>query len=287
MTTQVAQLPNHSPPEFTPEQLKLIRDTVAKAASPDELRLFLYRAKSMGLDPLKPGQVHFVKYGNNAGSIIVGIEGFRSIAHRTGKLSGIKRGSIRDEKGELVGAWAEVYRTDWDHPAREEVPIDEYRGLSPIWKKMPETMIKKVAECAALRMAFPNDLGGVYSPEEMDQTAPESTGVNPNAYGGPGPEDGHDDGVYRFPISYIWKDPEAPEDPKRAFQIKGLTLSRIHERIKTDGIERIVMEFEDILAGNRPKIKLTEQRTLDLKQFISAAESFLLEIEGVPANESE
>src|SRR5690606_16282355 len=83
---------------FTPEQLKLIRDTVAKDASPDELQLFLYRAKSMGLDPLKPGQVHFVKYGNSAGSIIVGIEGFRSIAHRSGKLSGIERGVNRDEK---------------------------------------------------------------------------------------------------------------------------------------------------------------------------------------------
>jgi hypothetical protein len=33
---------------------------------------------------------------------------------------------------------------------------------------MPETMIKKVAEAAALRMAFPNELGGTYINEEEE-----------------------------------------------------------------------------------------------------------------------
>ena len=34
---------------------------------------------------------------------------------------------------------------------------------------MPETMIKKVAEAAALRMAFPEDLSGIYTHAEMQQ----------------------------------------------------------------------------------------------------------------------
>lgn len=155
--------------DFTQLQIDLIKRTIAKNATDDELRLFLYRAKNMGLDPLKPGQIYFVKYGNSPGSVVVGLDGFRSIAAKTGKHVGTKRGEIRDEKNKLIGAWAEVYRADWQQPAREEVTLEEYRGATPIWQKMPGTMIKKVAECAALRMAFSTELGGVYAPEEMDQ----------------------------------------------------------------------------------------------------------------------
>ncbi len=159
--------------EFTPEQLTLITNTIAKGATKDELQLFLYRCQNLGLDPLKPGQIYFIKYGNSPGTIVVGIEGFRSRAARTGKLAGIKRGAIRNDKGALVGAYAEVYRSDWKECAREEVPLAEYSTGKAMWAKMPETMIKKVAEAAALRMAFPDDLGGIYTNEEMDQAAYE------------------------------------------------------------------------------------------------------------------
>jgi phage recombination protein Bet len=170
--TQALQLQSQTalePGSFTPDQLKLITDTVAKGATPDELKLFLYRCKNLGLDPLKPGQIYFIKYGTGPGSIVTGIDGFRSKAARSGKLSGIKRGVIRDNKGKCIGAWAEVYRKDWNDCAREEVSLSEYNTGKSMWAKMPETMIKKVAEAAALRMAFPDDLGGVYSEEEMDQ----------------------------------------------------------------------------------------------------------------------
>lgn len=156
---------------WTHEQMRLITDVVAKGATPDELKLFLYRCQHMGLDPLKPGQIHFVKYSTGPGTIVVGIEGFRSIAHRSGKLSGISRGVVRGEKGEVIAAWAEIHRSDWQHPAREEVPAAEYNTGRGPWQKMPETMLKKVAEAAALRMAFPNELGGVYESSEMDQAA--------------------------------------------------------------------------------------------------------------------
>lgn len=161
-------LKNH---EMTEDQVALIKKTIAKNATDDELRLFLYQCKRLGLDPLSK-QIHFVKYGNSPGTVITGIDGFRLVAHRTGKLSGIKRGAIRNDNGVLVGGWAEVYRSDWTHPAREEVPLAEYNKGSGNWKTMPETMIKKVAEAAALRMAFPSDLSGIYSDDEMDQATP-------------------------------------------------------------------------------------------------------------------
>lgn len=187
MTTELAVQ------NWTPEQMALITNTVAKGATPDELKLFLYRCQNMGFDPLKSGQIYFVKYGNAPGSIVVGIEGFRARAARTGKLAGIKRGALRDAKGALIGAWAEVYRNDWRECAREEVPLAEYNTGKSTWVKMPETMIKKVAEAAALRMAFPDDLGGVYTKEEMDQAEVDSNRVVPQQ---PEPGDGNTEPTY-------------------------------------------------------------------------------------------
>lgn len=160
--------------ELTPQQMELVKSTIAKGASNDELKLFLYRCRSMGLDPLKPGHIHFIKYGNNPGTIVIGIDGFRSKAGQTGKHSGTKRGVLRDDKGKCIGAWCEIYRSDWTHPAREEVALAEYNTGKAQWLKMPETMLKKVAEVAALRMAFPDQLGGIYSDDEMAQAEKEA-----------------------------------------------------------------------------------------------------------------
>lgn len=159
---------------FTPEEVQMIRDTVAKGISEEELKLFLYTAKARGLDPLLK-QIYFIRRKQrrgdrwvDIGTIQTGIDGFRLIANRTGKLKGIERGVNRDEKGK-ISAWARVWRTDWSQPAYEEVTLDEYKGDTPLWQRMPEQMLKKCAEVAALRMAFPEDLSGLYSHEEMDQ----------------------------------------------------------------------------------------------------------------------
>jgi len=173
-----------APREFTDREIALIKETVAKGATAEEFKLFIYRCLHMGLDPLKPGQIYFVKYNNNPGTIIVGREGFRSRAARTGKHAGTKLGVLRDDKGKCIGAWCEVYRSDWEHPAREEVSLAEYNTGKNQWAKMPETMIKKVAEAAALRMAFPDELGGLYVREEMDQ-ALEGQGRDVNQRSGP------------------------------------------------------------------------------------------------------
>lgn len=165
---------------YTPEQMQYIRTKVCQHATDAELTQFFYRCSVLKLDPLMPGQIYFLKFkkrnskpGEDAyspGSIVIGIDGFRALASRTGNLSGIKRGVIRNQKGECIGGWADVYRKDWEHPAHLEVSLKEYADpWKDTWKDMPESMIQKVAEVAALRMAFPEALGGIYSQEEMDQ----------------------------------------------------------------------------------------------------------------------
>lgn len=245
--SQVVAMPNQS---WTPEQMRLITDVVARGASPDELKLFLYRCTKMGLDPLKPGQVHFIKYGTNPGTIVVGIEGFRSIAARTGKVSGIKRGVVKEE-GELVAAWCEVYRSDWQHPAREEVPFAEYNTGKGPWAKMPETMLKKVAEAAALRMAFPDDLGGTYVREEMDQAENERNKVLPQE---PSAGDGHQvDNGYRVPF--------------------GKFAKRALEEIELNQLRGYVTYLEDQAAKKNEPIKG------QVKDFIDRAVAHIVAIE--------
>lgn len=178
-----------NPPKAThdawaPEEVQLIRDTVAKDATPDEFRLFLYTAQLRGLNPLLK-QIYFIKRKQKrgdrwieTGTIQTGVDGFRTIANRTKKLKGIERGTRRDEHGKLY-AWARVWRKDWEYPAYEEVSLEEYKADSPLWHRMPEQMLKKCAEVAALRMAFPEALSGLYSHEEMDQAERPDIVVRP------------------------------------------------------------------------------------------------------------
>ncbi len=160
---------------WTTQDVDLIRQTVAKEASPEEFKLFLYTAKARGLDPLLR-QLYFIKRKQKRGDrwVDVGttqtsIDGFRLIANRTQKLKGIERGIKHDHENGKLYAWARVWRKDWDYPVYEEVSLEEYKGESPLWHRMPEQMLKKCAEVAALRMAFPEDLSGLYAHEEMDQ----------------------------------------------------------------------------------------------------------------------
>lgn len=146
--------------------LQLIKDTVAKGANDSEFRLFMARAKSMGVNPLVPGQIHFVKIKDYPGTIIVGIGVQRKVAARTGKHEGTNRGVLRDATGKLIGGWAEIFKSGCARPFREEVPMAEYAKDNKIWREMPETMIKKCAEAAALRIAFPDELDGVLGEDE-------------------------------------------------------------------------------------------------------------------------
>ncbi len=255
-------------PEFTPEQTKLIMDTLCKSATPDEAKLFFYRAKTMGLDPLKPGQIHFVKYNSNSpGTIVVGIEGFRSIAARSGKHVGTKRGIIRNEQGTAIGGWAEVFRSDWKESARLEVSLAEYnKGFGP-WKTMPESMIQKVAEAGALRMAFADDLGGIYSHDEMDQASKGNGGIHP--------ENPDDDHLAEFGAN------DPTEEP--CFT-RGSFAKRKPSTVHLSALRRWVEIVEKRLADPNPKRPLTASDRKEWEWNVEIAARQIAEIENLPFN---
>jgi phage recombination protein Bet len=151
--------------DWTREQIETIKQTVARGANDAQLALFLQTCRSRGLDPFVK-QVYFTPQG-----IIVSIDGLRAIAERTGCYApGPTRYEYDDAKS-LVAAYVTVRKNvsgTW-FDIEESAFYEEYRGTSPIWKKMPRVMLAKCAEARALRRAFSSDLSGLYAAEEMDQ----------------------------------------------------------------------------------------------------------------------
>lgn len=72
---------------FTPQQLDLLKRTIARDCNDDEFRQFVHTARHLGLDPLRKQIYAFVfnKTKNNRSmSIVVGIDGARKIAAKSG-----------------------------------------------------------------------------------------------------------------------------------------------------------------------------------------------------------
>lgn len=185
------------PLEFSTEQVQLLRDGYAPSASEVEFRTLLEVARLRRLNPFLK-QIHFVKRktreenGNwrEAWTSQVSIDGLRAIAQRTGLYDGQDEPTYeRTKDGLILSARVCVYRKDWSRPAVGVARWEEYvqttRDGSPtkFWASMPHVMIGKCAEALALRKAFPEDLAGIYTDEEMDQA--DNSGKTDNGSSGP------------------------------------------------------------------------------------------------------
>jgi len=167
---------------WTPEQTQLISSTIAPGCSGDELRLFAYACQRTGLDPFSK-QIYAIKRGGKM-TIQAGIDGLRAIAERTGELDG----STTEWCGE-DGVWADVwlgskppaaakttlYRKGSTHAFTGVARFQDYNAGQGLWSKMPAAMIAKCSEALALRKAFPANLSGVYSTDEMEQAVESVT----------------------------------------------------------------------------------------------------------------
>jgi len=174
--------------DFSDKQIALIKSQIAPKATDSELQLFLYQAKRTGLDPLTRQiyAIHRACKENVKGewvwvnkmSIQTSIDGFRVIAERSGDYAGQDEPLFVEENGKLIYCKVAVYRFRGDVRYQaavgvaywsEYVQTDKDNNPSGLWKKMPHTMLAKVAEALALRKAYPQDLSGLYTGDEMAQ----------------------------------------------------------------------------------------------------------------------
>lgn len=174
---------NTLPTEFNKEKIDLLKATICKGSTDQEFQLFVHACKRTGLDPFMK-QIHAVKRWDNSMkrevmSIQVGIDGYRLIAERTGKYApGRKTEYEYDPQGALVSATAYVKKQTSDgtwHEVSATAFYEEYVATNKegkptnMWATKKHIMLAKCAEASALRKAFPAELSGIYTPEEMQQ----------------------------------------------------------------------------------------------------------------------
>lgn len=177
--------------------LQDIKTYINPSVTDSEAFMFLNLCKYQHLNPFLR-EAYLIKYGNNPATMVVGKDTFVKRARNNKDFDGYKagivvvdkngnlierEGSMRAPQDQLIGGWAKVFIKGMSTPYYSAVEWGEYCGkdrngnLNSMWSTKGATMIRKVALSQALREAFPDDLGGLYEPEEIntiDEELPET-----------------------------------------------------------------------------------------------------------------
>ena len=181
---------------FTLEQKNaLLKMTALSSIDEATLTAFLHVCQKRGLDPFSR-QIYLIgredkREGVTKYTVQTSIDGFRIISQRSRQYAGMTKTEWCGADGEWKDVWLDkktspaaarvgVLRKGFAEPLYAVAVFDSYcpryaNGdiISPLWKSMPEVMIAKCAEALARRQAFPEDLSGLYTDDEMEQASVE------------------------------------------------------------------------------------------------------------------
>lgn len=170
---------------WSAQQLAALKQIGVQDAPNADLAVFLNFAQRTGLDPFAR-QIYMIGRNSQGGkkwTIQASIDGLRIVAERSGDYAG----QVGPEYCGPDGVWRDTW-TDTKPPVAARVGVlrhgfsvplyavaywDEYvqadREGRPtaMWASKPRLMLAKCAEALALRKAFPNDLAGLYTADEM------------------------------------------------------------------------------------------------------------------------
>ena len=186
---EVKTMQPHQANSFTPDQVSLLKSQIAKGTTDDELKLFIQVCNRTGLDPFARQIYAVVRKDKNSDSgkkmsIQTSIDGFRLIAQRSKEYAGQvgpywcgEDGVWKDvwllkepPKAAKVGIWRKGFGEPiWGVALWSEFCQVAYGEVTAMWKNLGTVMIAKCAESQGLRRAFPQELSGIYSEEEMAQ----------------------------------------------------------------------------------------------------------------------
>jgi len=148
--------------------------------SDQEVVMFINLCRYQKLNPFL-NEAYLVKFKGSPAQIITSKEAYMKRAFADPNFEGFKAGIIV-KRGEeilelegsfslpgdvLLGGWAEVYVKGKKNPYVTKIGMDEFSKSQATWKTMPKTMIRKTALVQALREAFPDTLGAMYTEEEQ------------------------------------------------------------------------------------------------------------------------
>jgi len=209
MAENVRQLPV-ADGTWSKERIELIKRTVCpKGITDDELALFIEQCKRSGLDPLlkqafcvprrqnigtrdNPNWIEKREFQPAEAGMLARAEQFPDYRGCTASAVRAKdecsidagSGSVRhvyspgSARGAVLGAWARVVR-EGKEPVVVWLEMEGYQQSSPMWSRIPSTMIEKCARVAALRKAYPKAFGGLYIAEELEGGAPPEQAIAP------------------------------------------------------------------------------------------------------------
>lgn len=155
-----------------PLDMRLLADTLCKGATEAELHLFAQVCDRTTLDPFTR-QIYWIR-GKGA---VVSIDGFRVVAERTGKYRGQLGPYWCGEDGVWKDVWLSktppaacrvgILRAGFSEPLWATALLSAYIQATPTWQKMAPHMLSVRAEALGLRRAFPQELSGLYSEDEL------------------------------------------------------------------------------------------------------------------------